>query len=133
MKLLKTLLLIFMCIASVCCLHLSTHKESHKSSFYRPSHKGISYYGRHYLSHRSQEYIQKVKADNKEKIEEFNNKNKEALKKDEDGNLVKGGHSYAMGKTKFLQFTEEEFVHMFTGLKRNEESHQHHEENEDEV
>ena len=30
-----------------------------------------------------------------------------------------------MGKTKFLQFTGEEFVHLFTGLKRDQNHHDH--------
>ena len=101
----KALLLLLFCMIAVHCLQLTSHKENLKNSFYR-SHQGISYYGRHYLSHRSKEYIQQVKQDNLQKIEAFNAKNKEALEK-ADGDLVKGGNSYVVGKTKFLQFTSE--------------------------
>lgn len=42
-------------------------------------------------------------------------------------------HSYVMGETKFIEFTEQEFQHFFTGLKtlasnsRNEHSKYFHE------
>ena len=101
----KVLLFLLFCMAAVNCLQLTSHNENLKNSFYR-SHQGISYYGRHYLNHRSKEYVQQVKKDNLEKIEAFNAKNKEELEK-ADRDLVKGGSSYVMGKTKFLQFTSE--------------------------
>ena len=79
MKLMRAFLLLSICLISVYCIQLTSHKENLKHSFYRLSHQGISYYGRHYLIHRSQEYIQEVKKGNLDKIETFNTKNQEAL------------------------------------------------------
>jgi hypothetical protein len=119
----KTLLLLLFCMIAIHCLQLTSHKQNLKNSFYQ-SHQGISYYGRHYLSHRSKEYIQQVKKDNLEKIQPFNAKNKQSLQKI-DGDLVKGRNSYVMGKKKFFEFTKEEFVHTFTGFIGDEAAHSH--------
>lgn len=70
--------------------------------------------------------MDKVKEENRKKIEAFNNRNKNKLKSvGGGGQTVTGGNSFVMGETKFLEFTEEEFIKLFTGLKRAAAHHEH--------
>lgn len=76
-----------------------------------------SYYGKHYRAHRSAEYVHRITADNLKMINDFNNKNQNVLRAAGPGATVTGGNSFAMEPNKFIEFSEDEFLELFTGAR----------------
>ena len=109
MKITNAIILVFVCLMSVYCLQLTSHKPSLKHNFFKPSHQGLSLYAKHYLSHRTEEYIQEVKRDNLEKIEAFNAQNKEALANKTEGILTSliRTSSFSLLQSSLFNFSQE--------------------------
>jgi hypothetical protein len=120
MKSAAILLLIsaFICLAFS--LQLSSHREKNPSNDHHLNDRSESYYPKHYLGYRSQHYTEMIIEKNKQKIEQFNNKNQKKCKSTGVPGQVKGGHSFVEEPNKFISFTEQEAIQLFTGLKEPE-------------